>query len=152
MIANFFNVLKKDIQDIPTLRPSFNGVSKDNEKVALIATRAFNCLGMAFGASLVLSSIVSMALNPPLGIAQMILGVSIFMINHDVFLLSAHRTNHIDHPIKNVAQTIFSGFRNYGSKAPHLEEATQKTFLKPLWQEVLSLNKIHNYFFSIHVR
>lgn len=150
MIENFITTCKKDIQDIQNLSPNFSRFSKDNEKIMLIGIRALSCLGMAFGASLLVGSVVCLLAQPLLGIAGMITGIFILVFHHDLFQLASYRTDLIDHPIKNTLSTIFNTFRNSSSVPTELKKATENTFLIRGWQCLLSTHKMNNYFFSIY--
>ncbi|WP_068470803.1 hypothetical protein [Candidatus Protochlamydia phocaeensis] len=144
LIPNFFQTVQ---QDFTELKEAFSNSSQSRnelqqEKVNLAAIRMFASLMMGLGAIKTLVALTFVATAPIGAILGMALGVGLYAIGHDVFIMARKRTQELDNPVIRVGNLVIGlvhEVQNVIRGAPSQPgqgvwvERTRDTLLRPIW-------------------
>ena len=126
---------------------SRNNTAVQQEKIYLVAARMLSTLGMAFGALLVASSVLSISVSPIGAAFKISLSILLFLASHDIFTMARRRTEELNNPLTEALNNVSGIFRDIGNlftgNLPLVgrgiwAQRTQGTYLQSLWMHVIS--------------
>ncbi len=145
MIQYFGNMVQQDGIQLYKYFNNSSQYSDDaaNKKVYLAGVRVLSALGMVIGGFIAISSLPHFLFNPLGAAGQVALGLALFALSHDVFVMAKNETEQDANPAQKVAANVLGLVKDVidlakGQKdindAPR-QPITEGTFFRPLWDK-----------------
>lgn len=148
MIQGFSTIIPQDVaQIIDHMKGRGPQTGDQARRVGLAALRMFATLGMALALIIAASSLTIIASAPVGAVLLVALGVTLYALCHDIFIMSKNETEqmHLVGRTKATVKSLRQDFKDIWQGKKSLDDArrftiTQGTLFRPLWETLLAQN------------